>query len=102
MAVLEFKLNRMKIIFMGTPEFAALVLGRLSATEHQILVVYTQPDKPAGRYLQSASSPVKELALKQGIPVIQPPSLRHPEEIARLAGFAPDIIMIAADRKSVV
>ncbi len=86
----------MKIIFMGTPEFAALVLGRLSATEHQILVVYTQPDKPAGRNLQSAASPVKELALKQGLSVVQAASLRHPEEIARLSGFAPDIIVVAA------
>ena len=86
----------MKIIFMGTPEFAALVLGRLCATEHQISVVYTQPDKPAGRNLQPAASPVKELALKQGLSVVQPPSLKRPEEIARLAGFASDIVIVAA------
>jgi len=86
----------MKLIFMGTPEFAALVLDRLSASEHQIVAVYTRPDKPAGRHLQPAASPVKELALRRGLSVVQPASLRQPEEIVRLAGFAHEIIVVAA------
>jgi len=94
--MLEFKLTCMKLIFMGTPDFAALVLDRLSISEHQIVAVYTRPDKPAGRHLQSAASPVKELALKRGLAVVQPASLRQPEEIARLAGFAPEIVLVAA------
>jgi methionyl-tRNA formyltransferase len=86
----------MKLIFMGTPDFAALVLGRLSASDHQILAVYTRPDRAAGRHLQPATSPVKEVALKLGISVVQPASLRQPQEIMRLAGFAPEIIVVAA------
>src|SRR4030042_421038 len=86
----------MKIIFMGTPEFATVVLDRLIASEHQIVAVYTQPDRPSGGRLQAGASPVKDAALKQGLLVVQPASLKLPEEVARLANFAPDIIVVAA------
>jgi len=86
----------MKIIYMGTPDFAALVLERLIASEHQILAVYTQPDRPSGRNLKEAISPVKELALKHNLVVVQPASLKRPEEVERLAGFKPEVIVVAA------
>ena len=86
----------MKIIFMGTPNFAGRVLDRLIASEHRVVAVYTQPDRPSGRHLQAGTSPVKELALKRGLLVVQPASLKPPEEVARLANFAPDIIVVAA------
>ena len=81
---------------MGTPEFALPVLERLVSGEHEVLAVYTQPDKPAGRGRSLVSSAVKKAALDYGLPVWQLPSLRQPEEIERLANLRPEVIVVAA------
>ncbi|MCB8746059.1 methionyl-tRNA formyltransferase [Rhodoferax sp. U2-2l] len=66
----------MKLVFAGTPEFAAVALAKLLAAGHEVVLVLTQPDRPAGRGLKLQASPVKQLALQHGIPVAQPRSLR--------------------------
>lgn len=70
----------MKLIFAGTPEFAATALAALIAAEHEIALVLTQPDRPAGRGMQLQPSPVKQLALQHGIEVFQPLSLKKDAE----------------------
>ncbi len=86
----------MRVIYMGTPEFAVPCLRTLIKEGHEIIAVFTQPDKPKGRGNRLAMPPVKELALLQGIPVYQPTSLKR-EEIARLIqDLAPDIIVVVA------
>ena len=62
----------MNIVFMGTPDLAAVILDKLIRSEHRILAVVTQPDKPKGRGNQVQYTPVKELALKHDIPLLQP------------------------------
>jgi methionyl-tRNA formyltransferase len=81
---------------MGTPEFALPALDRLVSGGHEVLAVYTQPDKPAGRGRGLVSSAVKKAALDYGLPVWQPPSLRPPEERERLADLRPEVIVVAA------
>ena len=69
----------MKILFAGTPEFAAAHLQTLlDSPEHSVVGVYTQPDRPAGRGKKLSASPVKALALQYNLPVFQPPSLKPP------------------------
>jgi len=86
----------LKIIFAGSPEFAAVVLEALLNTPHQLVAVYTQPDRPAGRGQHCAANPVKQLALAHHLPVLQPLSLKDPIEQATLAKFAADIMIVAA------
>jgi methionyl-tRNA formyltransferase len=86
----------MKVIFAGTPEFARVALAALIAAGHQIVAVYTQPDRPAGRGMALKASPVKELALTHGLRVEQPKSLKDPGAQAILAGFKADIMIVAA------
>jgi len=86
----------MRVIFMGTPEFALPALDCLVSGGHEVLAVYTQPDKPAGRGRRFVSSAIKKAALDYGLPVWQPPSLRQPEEIERLASLRPEVIIVAA------
>ena len=86
----------MKIVFMGTPEFARTSLQALIDDQHQLLGVFTQPDKPRGRGMQLSASPVKELALAHGIPVYQPVSLRSGEAESVLRELAPELIVTAA------
>ena len=86
----------MQIVFMGTPDFAVACLEHLVIDHHQVLAVYTRPDKPAGRGRPLVSSPVKRAALSLGLPVEQPPSLKGAEVAAKLAGFAPDVIVVTA------
>ncbi|MGH8494435.1 MAG: methionyl-tRNA formyltransferase [Moraxellaceae bacterium] len=87
----------MRIIFAGTPEFAAESLkALLQQGEHEVIAVYTQPDRPAGRGRELKASPVKELALSRKIPVYQPPSLRTPEAQADLAELKADLMIVAA------
>lgn len=71
-------------------------LEALVATNHRVLAVYTQPDRPAGRGRKLAMSAVKQCALKLGLPIEQPPKLRDPEQIARLATFQPDLMVVVA------
>ena len=85
----------LRIIFMGTPEFAVPSLECLMLS-HQVVAVYTQPDKPAGRGRLLVSPPVKEAALSRDLPVVQPASLNNAEEVAHLADFHPDVIVVAA------
>jgi methionyl-tRNA formyltransferase len=88
--------NPLKIIFAGTPEFAAAVLDSLLSTSHQVVAVYTQPDRPAGRGRKLQPSPVKQLALEQGIEVRQPPKLKDPADQAALAGLEADLMVVVA------
>jgi methionyl-tRNA formyltransferase len=86
----------MRIVFMGTPEFAVPTLRALAATGNEVVAVYTQPDRPAGRGRRLRPSPVKVAALDLGLPIFQPASLRPAEEVERLAALAPDVIVVAA------
>ncbi|MBI4301826.1 MAG: methionyl-tRNA formyltransferase [Chloroflexi bacterium] len=86
----------MRIVFMGTPAFAVPTLVRLVDSEHQVVAVYTQPDRPLGRGRHLSSSPVKSLALRHGLEVIQPISLRSSEVQAHLQSLHPDLIIVAA------
>ena len=86
----------MRVIFMGTPEFAVPCLERLILNHYQVVAVYTQPDKPAGRGCSLVSSPVKRAALNWNLPVVQPVSLNGAEAVAQLAEFHPDVIVVAA------
>jgi len=86
----------LKIIYAGTPEFAVPALELLVQSEHDVIAVYTQPDRPAGRGRILAQSPVKVCALKHDINVYQPQSLKAESEITHLASFNPDLIVVAA------
>ncbi|WPC05125.1 methionyl-tRNA formyltransferase [Pseudomonas benzenivorans] len=86
----------LRIVFAGTPEFAAEHLKTLLDTPHQIVAVYSQPDRPAGRGHKLTPSPVKQLALQHAIPVYQPQSLRDPAAQAELAALAPDLMVVVA------
>ncbi len=86
----------MRIVFMGTPDFAVPSLKYLVLSGHQVAAVYTKPDKPAGRGRSLAASAVKRAALEWGLPVVQPVSLKTPEAVEQLAGFQPDAIVVAA------
>ncbi|MFA4837600.1 MAG: methionyl-tRNA formyltransferase [Dehalococcoidia bacterium] len=86
----------MRIVFMGTPKFAIPTLRRLIAGEHQIMGVFTQPDKPAGRGHQQAPPPVKLAAGENGLAIFQPKTLRDKAEIERLARLEPDAIVLVA------
>jgi len=86
----------MKILFAGTPEFAVPSLDALLASEHAVVGVYTQPDRPAGRGRKDKPSPVKALALAHGIEVRQPETLKSPEEQAILRGFDADLMVVVA------
>ncbi len=86
----------MRLIFMGTPEFGVPVLEELISSAYRPLAVYTQPDRPAGRKRVPVPSPVKQVALAHGLPVIQPVSLKEPAELERLFSLKPDIIIVVA------
>lgn len=86
----------MKIIYMGTPDFAVLPLEALYEDGHEILLVVTQPDKPKGRGHKLQVSPVKEYALSKNIPVYQPESAKTDEAYEYLASFGADIFIVAA------
>ena len=87
----------MRIIFAGTPEFAAQHLqALLDAGRDEIVAVYTQPDRPAGRGQKLMPSPVKQLALQHGLPVYQPQTLRDPAAQAELAALQPELMVVVA------
>ncbi|OGS91778.1 MAG: methionyl-tRNA formyltransferase [Gallionellales bacterium GWA2_59_43] len=85
----------MKIIFAGTPQFAASALAAL-LPEHEIVAVLTQPDRPSGRGMQLTASPVKQLALQHGLPVLQPVSLKTEEAQREIAALDADVMVVAA------
>lgn len=86
----------MKIIFAGTPEFAVPALEALIAAGHEVVMVLTQPDRPAGRGMKLKASPVKQLALQQNINVYQPESLKPAEVQAAVAAANADVMIVAA------
>ncbi|MEG0859489.1 MAG: methionyl-tRNA formyltransferase [Pseudomonas sp.] len=86
----------MRIVFAGTPEFAAEHLKALIDSPYEVVAVYTQPDRPAGRGQKLMPSAVKQLAVDNGIPVLQPPTLRNAEAQAELAALKPDLMVVVA------
>jgi methionyl-tRNA formyltransferase len=86
----------LRIIFAGTPDFAARHLQALLDSEHQVIAVYTQPDRPAGRGQQLQASPVKQLAVAHDIPVYQPKSLKKAPAQQQLAALNADLMVVVA------
>ncbi len=86
----------LRIIFAGTPEFAATALNALIKNNFNIIAVYTQPDRPAGRGRQLKASPVKEVATQQAIPVYQPANFKQLEDIDQLVELSADLMIVAA------
>jgi len=89
-------LKPLKIIFAGTPEFAAVALRALLASEHDVCAVYTQPDRPAGRGRKLTAGPVKQAALDNDVPVYQPLTLRDTDVQAELAAHEADVMVVVA------
>ncbi|MXO44148.1 methionyl-tRNA formyltransferase [Glaesserella parasuis] len=89
-------MKKLNIIFAGTPDFAATHLQALLNSEHNVIAVYTQPDKPAGRGEKLQASPVKQLAEAHHIPVYQPKSLRKEEAQAELQALNADVMVVVA------
>jgi methionyl-tRNA formyltransferase len=85
-----------RIIFMGTPDFAVPSLQALIGSDYRLVAVYTQPDRKAGRGQNIASSPVRQLASSQGLEIVQIDSLKIAGAVEKLAGLAPDLIVVAA------
>ncbi len=86
----------LRIIFAGTPDFAAEHLNAILASRHQVIAVYSQPDRPAGRGKKLTASPVKEVALAHQIPVYQPLNFKTPEAVAELEALQADLMVVVA------
>lgn len=86
----------MRVVFLGTPDFACASLSALVQAGHAVVAVVTQPDRPVGRGGQLAPSPVKRLAAGLGFLVLQPRRVKHPEAVAALQALAPDLLVTAA------
>ena len=86
----------MKIVFAGTPEFAAVALDALIRAGHEIALVLTQPDRPAGRGRRIQASAVKRLAERHGLPMLQPSSLKDDGVVAAVGAHRPEVIVVAA------
>ena len=86
----------MRLVFMGTPDFAVPCLEALIGAGHDVAAVYSQPDKPVGRKREIFPTPVKKCALEHGIEVCQPASLRTAEELERMRAFAPEAVVVVA------
>ena len=86
----------MRIIYMGTPDFAVLPLEKIIENGHQVVLVVTQPDRVRGRGKEVSFSPVKECAIKYNIPVFQPEKIRTEEAVAELKKYPADIFVVAA------
>ena len=85
-----------RVVYAGTPEFALPALAALCDSEHEVVAVYTQPDRPAGRGRKLQPSPVKAFALEAGLPVRQPTGLRDTQAIEELAAIDADLMVVAA------
>jgi len=85
-----------RIIFAGTPDFAVPSLSTLHESDHEIIMVITQPDRPKGRGKKLKASPVKEKALALGLNIMQPTSINSPESIAQVQQLEPDILVVVA------
>ena len=88
--------DKNRIVFMGTPDFAAASLKKLLDESFNVVGVFTQPDKPKGRGMEMAISPVKELALEAGLPVFQPAKMRDGTALNQLESLKPDIMVVVA------
>ena len=86
----------MRFVFMGTPAFAVPVLEALVSGGHEVVAVYSRPDRPSGRGRRMSPTPVKSAACEMGLPVRQPPSLKSLDAQSELAALAPDVIVVAA------
>lgn len=86
----------MKVLFMGTPDFAAGILEAIAESRHDVVAVVTQEDKPRGRSNKPVAPPVKERALEYGIPILQPHRIKDEEVAAALKEYAADIFVVAA------
>jgi len=84
----------LRLVFLGTPEFAVPALDRLVGAGHDVALVVTQPDRPKGRKQELTPSPVKTAALGHGITVYQPERIRHPESVGRLRELAPEAMVV--------
>jgi len=90
-------MDKLRVVFMGTPEFAVPCLAALQADEHcEVIGVYTQPDKPRGRGQKLLPSPVKAWAEEHGLPVYQPVKIKTAEATAELKGLSPDLVVVVA------
>lgn len=89
-------MESLRIVFMGTPDFSVPALESLARSQHDVVAVYSQPDKQRGRGKKVTFSPVKEKAVELGIPVFQPDSMRSEDVIARLSDLSPDVIIVIA------
>ena len=88
--------TELRLIFAGTPEFAAVSLRAIASSRHQLAAVLTQPDRPAGRGRKLMPSPVKQLTLELGKPILQPVRLRDADVLEALRELAPDVIVVVA------
>jgi len=86
----------LRIIFAGTPDFAAIALARLINSQHSVVAVYSQPDRPKGRGRKLQASPVKLLALENSIPIEQPVNFKSSNDVNTLAGYNADVMIVAA------
>jgi methionyl-tRNA formyltransferase len=86
----------LRIVFAGTPDFSVAPLEALIDSPHEVVAIYTQPDRPAGRGRKPMPGPVKQKALEQGIPVMQPVSFREEGAIEALAALKPDLMVVVA------
>ena len=86
----------MKIVFMGTPDFALPTLRALNESPHEILAVVTQPDRPKGRGQERQASPIKQYAVANRLPVFQPEKAGDPEFIDQLRSLQPDLLVVIA------
>lgn len=86
----------MRVVFMGSPDFALPCLDKLLQSPYQVTAVVTQPDRPKGRGKKLTFTPVKEKALEKGIPVLQPEKINNPEFIEKLKTMAPDVFVVVA------
>src|SRR5262249_42652842 len=86
----------MKIIYMGAPEFAVPSLQEIARSEHEIVVVVTQPDRPSGRSLRVQPPAVKVAAQQLGLPILQPETTKSTEFVAQLAAYKPDLLVVVA------
>ena len=87
-----------RIIFFGTPDFAVASLRKILESGYQVVAIVTAPDKPSGRGLKEKASPVKDFALRQGIPVLQPFNLKDPLFTRQLSEYSPDLQIVIAFR----
>ena len=86
----------MRVVFMGTPDIAATCLKQIIADGFEVVGVYTQPDRPKNRGMKLAFSPVKEIALENGLPVYQPENFREEETVEQLRALRPDVVAVVA------